>query len=608
MWLEALPPELLDYISSYLDLRSAVNLSSVDFRLRQHFSTSCSFWKRVALSHYCLYDRGSLLYHPEDEGAHKYKKACCRFNLLQENFDKGLYTAWRFNLDPSRDYLIPLNDGHEALRGYDEELKTRYLVITRSQSRSILSSYDMENGMKLVGDACDPTIKKDSSSPIVYVINIYDLTILHKYTIDPGFTRDFTFLYHVEHRPYYRNGVALNFPSKYPVNGMYEPIYEFAQNNSNRPPHFYLASIREDGIRLYPGGGISCFGMDITEDGHILALINRLDSERSEGIGCVALYRRDSDTRYDEIEKKGMQMDDWTGDHQIKLCHERNLAVVMTNSSKKIISFTYDRLASSSPKFNVLYEIDYTEFQLNDIFNTLTLAVSRNVLALADNATIVLRDVQTGRPLNVLQLPEHATSASASEDDFGLGYSYFKQIITIMIIIQQLPLHHVTNLHFHAGTFSPYEHGEVYVLNDGGEVDLDLGNYERFLDLTLKAHNNITTGKIYQEVITKERRGDYLGKTVQVVPHVTDAIQEWITKVAKISVDPECKDEPEVCIIELGGTIGDIEGMPFIEALRQFQFNVGSRNFCSIHVSFSSSTSLNWRTENKTNTTICEGA
>ncbi|XP_040574016.1 CTP synthase 1 [Lepeophtheirus salmonis] len=136
-----------------------------------------------------------------------------------------------------------------------------------------------------------------------------------------------------------------------------------------------------------------------------------------------------------------------------------------------------------------------------------------------------------------------------------------------------------------AGTFSPYEHGEVYVLNDGGEVDLDLGNYERFLDLTLKAHNNITTGKIYQEVITKERRGDYLGKTVQVVPHVTDAIQEWITKVAKISVDPECKDEPEVCIIELGGTIGDIEGMPFIEALRQFQFNVGSRNFCSIHVS-----------------------
>lgn len=135
-----------------------------------------------------------------------------------------------------------------------------------------------------------------------------------------------------------------------------------------------------------------------------------------------------------------------------------------------------------------------------------------------------------------------------------------------------------------AGTFSPYEHGEVYVLDDGGEVDLDLGNYERFLNITLHRDNNITTGKIYQGVINKERRGDYLGKTVQVVPHITDAIQEWVERVAKISVDGD-EQLPDVCIVELGGTIGDIEGMPFVEAFRQFQFRVKRENFCCMHVS-----------------------
>uniref|UniRef100_A0A8C4DEM1 CTP synthase n=1 Tax=Dicentrarchus labrax TaxID=13489 RepID=A0A8C4DEM1_DICLA len=135
-----------------------------------------------------------------------------------------------------------------------------------------------------------------------------------------------------------------------------------------------------------------------------------------------------------------------------------------------------------------------------------------------------------------------------------------------------------------AGTFSPYEHGEVFVLDDGGEVDLDLGNYERFLDIRLTKDNNLTTGKIYQSVINKERRGDYLGKTVQVVPHITDAIQEWVMKQAKIPVD-EDDVEPQVCVIELGGTVGDIESMPFIEAFRQFQFKVKRENFCNIHVS-----------------------
>ncbi|WAR06957.1 PYG1B-like protein [Mya arenaria] len=135
-----------------------------------------------------------------------------------------------------------------------------------------------------------------------------------------------------------------------------------------------------------------------------------------------------------------------------------------------------------------------------------------------------------------------------------------------------------------AGTFSPYEHGEVFVLNDGGEVDLDLGNYERFLDITLHRDNNITTGKIYQTVIDRERRGDYLGKTVQVVPHITDAIQEWVERVAKVPVDGD-NATPDICIIELGGTIGDIEGMPFVEAFRQFQFRVKRENFCCVHVS-----------------------
>uniref|UniRef100_A0A8C2H767 CTP synthase n=1 Tax=Cyprinus carpio TaxID=7962 RepID=A0A8C2H767_CYPCA len=135
-----------------------------------------------------------------------------------------------------------------------------------------------------------------------------------------------------------------------------------------------------------------------------------------------------------------------------------------------------------------------------------------------------------------------------------------------------------------AGTFSPYEHGEVFVLDDGGEVDLDLGNYERFLDIRLTRDNNLTTGKIYQSVINKERNGDYLGKTVQVVPHITDAIQEWVMRQAKVSVDDD-GIEPEVCVIELGGTVGDIESMPFIEAFRQFQFKVKRENFCNIHVS-----------------------
>ena len=135
-----------------------------------------------------------------------------------------------------------------------------------------------------------------------------------------------------------------------------------------------------------------------------------------------------------------------------------------------------------------------------------------------------------------------------------------------------------------AGTMSPFEHGEVFVLDDGGEVDLDLGNYERFLDVALTRENNITTGKVYANVIEKERRGDYLGKTVQVVPHITNDIQDWIERVAHVSADGS-GETPDACVIELGGTVGDIESAPFVEALRQFQFRVGQENVCFVHVS-----------------------
>lgn len=109
-----------------------------------------------------------------------------------------------------------------------------------------------------------------------------------------------------------------------------------------------------------------------------------------------------------------------------------------------------------------------------------------------------------------------------------------------------------------AGTMGPTEHGEVFVLDDGGEVDLDLGNYERYLSITLTSEHNITTGKMYQHLIRAERRGAYLGKTVQIVPDLVEAIADWIERVAQIPID-ETRELPDVCVIELGGTAGDSE-------------------------------------------------
>ncbi|HDN51272.1 MAG TPA: CTP synthase (glutamine hydrolyzing) [Thermoplasmatales archaeon] len=127
-----------------------------------------------------------------------------------------------------------------------------------------------------------------------------------------------------------------------------------------------------------------------------------------------------------------------------------------------------------------------------------------------------------------------------------------------------------------AGTMNPFQHGEVFVLEDGGEVDLDLGNYERFLDINLSRDNNITTGKAYRSVIERERRGDYLGKTVQIVPHVTDEIKGWIREVA-------VKSGVDICVVEVGGTVGDIESMPFLEAVRQLRLEEGKENVLFIH-------------------------
>ncbi len=127
-----------------------------------------------------------------------------------------------------------------------------------------------------------------------------------------------------------------------------------------------------------------------------------------------------------------------------------------------------------------------------------------------------------------------------------------------------------------AGTMNPFEHGEVFVLDDGSEVDLDLGNYERFLDEPLAWENNLTTGRVYRSVIDRERRGDYLGKTVQIVPHVTDAIRDHVLQVAEES-------EADVCLVELGGTVGDIESAPFLEAMRQLHLDLGDDHVVFLH-------------------------
>lgn len=127
------------------------------------------------------------------------------------------------------------------------------------------------------------------------------------------------------------------------------------------------------------------------------------------------------------------------------------------------------------------------------------------------------------------------------------------------------------------GTMNPYEHGEVYVTDDGAETDLDLGHYERFLDIKTSQENNVTTGRIYYDVIMKERRGAFLGKTVQVIPHITDEIKSHVIKLGS-------SEDYDVVLVEVGGTVGDIESLPYIEAMRQLKYEVGRENTLSIHL------------------------
>ena len=132
------------------------------------------------------------------------------------------------------------------------------------------------------------------------------------------------------------------------------------------------------------------------------------------------------------------------------------------------------------------------------------------------------------------------------------------------------------------GTMSQFQHGEVFVTDDGAETDLDLGHYERFIETRMKKTNNFTTGRIYQSVLEKERRGDYLGKTVQVIPHVTNEIQEFIKRGAGIGTD----DAVDVAIVEVGGTVGDIESLPFLEAARQMSLRMGPNNAAFVHLTY----------------------
>ena len=147
------------------------------------------------------------------------------------------------------------------------------------------------------------------------------------------------------------------------------------------------------------------------------------------------------------------------------------------------------------------------------------------------------------------------------------------------------------------GTMSPTQHGEVFVTQDGAETDLDLGHYERFIRTKMTKRNNFTTGKIYSEVLRKERRGDYLGATIQVIPHITNEIKDRVIAGAQ---------GHDVVIVEVGGTVGDIESLPFLEALRQLAVQVGRENTLFMHINVSAIYPNGGRSENQANSTFCK--
>jgi CTP synthase len=174
-------------------------------------------------------------------------------------------------------------------------------------------------------------------------------------------------------------------------------------------------------------------------------------------------------------------------------------------------------------------------------------------------------------------MPKHifVTGGVASSLGKGLTASSLGRLLKLRglrVTMQKLDPY----INIDPGTMNPFEHGEVFVTDDGGETDLDLGHYERFIDENLSRNSNATTGSIYQAVLAAERRGDYLGKTVQVIPHITDEIKRRIRRMAS--------DDVDVVITEVGGTVGDIEILPFLEAIRQYRKEAGRGNVCYIHV------------------------
>ncbi len=171
------------------------------------------------------------------------------------------------------------------------------------------------------------------------------------------------------------------------------------------------------------------------------------------------------------------------------------------------------------------------------------------------------------------------TGGVASSLGKGLTASSLGNLLTargLRVVMQKLDPY----LNVDPGTMNPFQHGEVFVTEDGAETDLDIGHYERFLDTNLHGSANVTTGQVYSQVIAKERRGEYLGDTVQVIPHITNEIKERVRAMA--TRDPE---RPDVVITEVGGTVGDIESLPFLESIRQVRHDVGRDNVFFLHVS-----------------------
>jgi CTP synthase len=182
----------------------------------------------------------------------------------------------------------------------------------------------------------------------------------------------------------------------------------------------------------------------------------------------------------------------------------------------------------------------------------------------------------------VAQLTKHifVTGGVASSLGKGLTASSLGHLLRargLDVTMQKLDPY----LNVDPGTMNPFQHGEVFVTDDGAETDLDIGHYERFLDVPSVGRANVTTGQIYSQVIAKERRGEYLGDTVQVIPHITDEIKSRMREQANVPV----KDRPDIIITEIGGTVGDIEGLPFLEAARQVRHDVGRENVFFLHIS-----------------------